>query len=691
MATLIKESQEVVKVELKPDAQKKYVEGIMSSISTILQNRTELENKWRVAVKQYHGALQREDAGPGDSELDVPSTRQFAEAAMSRLVNPIFQYPQIFVGKPRKPEMREFASAVEDFCDYVVDRISFRKILEQAIRQAQIFTKCVVKVPHTYKTKVVRRYEKYDEKELEEYWEQNQSEPSSKFKEVREEVVERVGAFPEVVNCPDIIHPRGYDCFQSMPWVVHRVWLTRDEIRTRIRQGVYEKKTRDGKNMLDVIGHPETRPDPELSISLEDDRKDEFEDGTRYEVFEIYTEFDDKEVILTVERESKAVLRFIENFYHDFQRPFISWSWERVLNEIDGISLCYILEPQHRALSAILNQRLDAASKAMQTLILYTEAMGLERHFKEGKIVAGAYAVPAVTDIQKNIAQFSLSQPYTQIESLENSIREDQQKLAGLTPYNQGIEQIQRPTATGQMALIQEGKQPGFNRLENFRIFLQEMMHMIIARYRQYWPEEFVYYREVNGGIPGGEQDLAMVKQILEWPKQYWLDQVYVETAVSSQSMNQDLRKQEWLALVDKMPQVFQQIIQLVQISLEPSAMSPVAAQLLTHYLVHVVQPWMKEFEIAGKEFMDLQMQMQVGQMFQQIVQELQGQVQQMGASLEGATAQIAELESVLDHVTSAYIANTGQMPPPPPAIGSEVAGPSQAAAEAMAAGSAPA
>ena len=666
--------------QLKIKDEKKYIANLCEKIEKDLRDREPLEAKWKIAIAQYNSALQSEDRQGGeseDSELDVPSTRKFIEMAISRFLNPITQRDKIYLAKPTKPNYFDVALAFEEFADWMVKRAPFRLFLEQFLKQAFIFTKGVAKVPFRRHTKKIKQYyheiEDYETGEITQHdGLRNENDPvlmKSMFTE------ESADANPEVISCQDFIHPMPIKSINSAPRVTHRVWKTLAELTSDIKRGVYRDKTPEGKSILAELGDPSSKPDADLELSLHSGKKEDSDkeenDGELYEIFEVYTTRDEEEVIITFERKSKVCLRAIENFYMEEERPFAVWSYEAILNDIDGSSLCYILEPYHRALSAILNQRLDAASRAMSQIGLFNQSLGLDKYVKNGKLSAGWYSCNAPGKLSDQVEQFKMSESFSQIESLEASIKGDMQGLAALTDYNAGVEQIQRPTATGQVALLEEGKQPQYMRMESFREFLIAVGTMMIARYRQFYPVCLKYYVELKE-----PEEQQLVETVITWPKEYWQEQLVIEPAVTSQTMNKDLQKQEYLAIVDKWPQIAEQIMTMVQAAMSPDPTAPVAAKLLDYQIEFILKPFMKTFEIYGDDVLDFGEEMQIGQQFNQAIEQAQSQIQSLEAGLEEKDGQIAEVIRVLNHQLRQFVAATGRVPQPPPAGKSKETGP---------------
>jgi predicted ATP-grasp superfamily ATP-dependent carboligase len=669
MKTTVEVIDKVKDVDLDPEKLKKHVESLMGEIEQGFCDREPLEKKWKIGVQQYHSALPRtDDYDKGvDCEIDDSSTREFCEMSLARFMNPIFQYRETWTAAPKKPTDFDIAKEFELLADHITynrGKGAFRAFVEQSFRQSTVYTKSVAKIHFIEEFKYTTKYKHtFAEEGEEEHWEDGYSdEEGARVKKSKEKVTTFIGTKKEVIPTADFGHPVPCPSIDDAPWIWHRLWRTKDQVRRDIDCGLYNKEY-DGKPIMQALGSPESEHDPELTMSINDG--DKGQDSRKYfEILEVYTTLNDEEVIFWIERKSKVCLKAVYNWRDEYPRPFECFSYEAVLNDIDGISLCYILEPGHRALSAILCQRLDASSKSLDTMLFYNEGAVSGDHLKNGKIRGGAIPVNALGKVEENFAQFNLAEPITQIATLEGDIRRHQQKLAGLTDYNAGIEQISRPTAEGQRMLIQEGAQPQYNRMENFRTFLKNCLYKEISYYKQHFPQGLDFYLQEN-------DNPELTHAIINWPDDYWQNRVVIETAVSSQTMNQDMRKQEMVDSLDRAAKIFEQVIMLSQQALQLGPDASLMKRLLDEYLTGVVTPMLKEFSIP----MDLNVSEEVAIGDQ--INELQQQMEEMNAALAEKDTQLSQLQQMSEElqqltgdIVKEYVAVTGR---PPMAIGGPV------------------
>jgi uncharacterized coiled-coil protein SlyX len=154
------------------------------------------------------------------------------------------------------------------------------------------------------------------------------------------------------------------------------------------------------------------------------------------------------------------------------------------------------------------------------------------------------------------------------------------------------------------------------------------------------------------------QQGTQLVEQFFSWPDGVIEKDILIETKVTSASMSKSLRKQELVALVDKMGQLYQQMMQFAMVASDP--MNPgalIAAQLLNG-LWTVVNDMLTEFEVGKKDALNPRL-VEVTQVVQQIQQQMQGLVQQVN--------QLGQQNQQLQAQNAAVLGGGGQGSPMAP------------------------
>lgn len=680
MANIEGPRDSVQKIKFTGDQKDKLRHYLQQELSNTEGERSRLLDKCKAWAKQANSRRQRSDLKSRDSNIDMPLTRQRMMQNSARLLNPIFQQDILFVAKPRNPVVEDMARAVEKLNDYISDNIPYRPLCEEWIEQFQTFPFGVVKTPFIQETERIIRWQELtgnpeeDTGPLDEYnlrkldgqkvtLRRLKDGTEKYYLEVDEEVPVRVGAYPEVVPFEDFIVPMSAVDVRTADWVIHRIWMTKPTVKSRIRAKVYDEKDGD-QDIMDALGEPVTDRDRLLTLTERRDRDIDLDDTAKqYEICEAYLKWapnekeEPVEIIVTFERSSMVILRAIYNFYHSYKRPFVAHQYKIVLGSIFGVPLTFMLEPLHVARSASVNQRLDAASKGIEKVIIIPSGVDLKEMDRD--VWRGTFLQ---ADIKKDeLHDITLNPTFTQLPELEAQLEREADKLAGLSDYSFGQEQIDRPTATGQIQIIEESKQPQYIMLERFRVALAEVSKHCLARYRQFYPEGLQFYTMQED--PEGVQ---LVEQFFQWPDGAIERDVIIETKVSSSLMSKSLRKQELVALLDKLIPYFDKLMQLAQVATDPMNPSAIIAAKLMNGLYVAMDNMLTEFEVGKKDILNPELinELQVIQQIQQAMQQMQQQIAQLGNQNQQLQAANAQLQA---------IAGQGQpmagQPVPPPGV----------------------
>ena len=614
-------------------------------------DREPLMKKAVLWLQQANSRRSREDARPGDSNVDMPLTKKRMIQNSSRLKNPILSQERMYACKPKvaKKESHELAISIENALDYIVSQFNVRDFLGDWIKQFQTISCGVTKTPFISEFEKFVYWEEIEPSEYEEFKTTGVAKVDRRefdtgevkyFVEIEDKVEIRAGAFPEVVPFEDFIVPSGTCSVDLADVIYHRTCQSKKSIRRKIREGIYQEKDDDQK-VTDRIGEPGYEHQP-LIIHADDGRKDPGNaDWARmnrhYEIVEAYLEWDtddnedENEIIVTFEANTGTILRAVHNFYQSYRRPFITHEYEHIIGSINGDPLTFALEPLHVANSASFNQRLDAASLANETLIFVPPHSSIERALSRSEFRTGVYQVNFDAGEAK---QFSLSQNFNQLPDLEDKLERSADEVASLTPNSFGFEQVERPTAAGTIHLSEESKQPQYDQLERFRDKLALLALHMLSRYRQFFPEGLKYYLEKTD-----EQGaMALTQGFLQWPKHSIERDVVVKTKVSSASMSKSLRKQEMVALLGQLREIYREMLGLAQAASDIQNPAAPAAKSLLEGLQKAVENMMREFEIIDAELLnpDLTGGINISEQYQQNMQMAMQEIQRLQSLLGG-------------------------------------------------------
>lgn len=649
---------EVNKIKLSKEERVKLIDFLCKEHQDVLEARKDHENKWKQWEKQANARLERKDAGSRDSNIDIPNTKEYMMQNAARLQTPIYQQDRIFVAIPTKPSMAEKALKIEDGLEWMVNRINPRILTDEWIKQFQKFHAGFVKTGFLTEVEFVKRWQEINIDEYEimkatpgiNVIERKLDNDSVKyFYEVSSKRERKSGCFPEIIPIEDVIFPLTASDIYSAPWITHRFWPTRREIEFRIEEGIWDEKDDEGDPIIDRL----QKSDRERFTFATENPEDKTLNTTKqYDIRETYMVWKvngkNSEIIVTWEPKSKTILSCIDNYYHEYHRPFVVHQYEHVQNSIYGIPLTYLLEPLHVAYSASINQRLDQATLANETLLFGPPGMDDLVNKFDQTIHGGFHETNASKD---EIWSLNLGNPnYSQLPDIEEKFELHMQRIAGLSDYSFGEEQVGRPTATGTMQLVEESKQPQYLQLERFRDSFAEVAKHILARYKQFYPEGMRLYESTEEVDP--ESGATVMGEIsVSWPEGAIEDSVIIETKVSSATMSKNVRKSEALAMLDKLPQIYQGLAQFAMQAGMPNPQAPalpmISLSLLNGYQT-VINDFLTIFDVPDKEAINppLVQEAQVVQNINQQFMALQQQLQQCIAQNQQLMAQIQYLQT---------------------------------------------
>ena len=641
---------DAVQLKLPKAEEEAMVNDLLGKIETAEYERKPLVEEWDEHKRQYDGRLTREDISDGwESNIDIPITYERSSSVKARMINPIIQQDPIFSCKPRKPNDRAVAAECEEYIDYMTDTVyNVRKIAEQAMTDAHIYPYAVVKVGFVDEVTVSKEWIVGD---VDVPSEEMLLDPSTgeyvpvkitktiKAGELAERVYQsKKGAYPEVCDPRDVVwYPLTAPDLDAAEIVCHTVWMSSHQIKREIASEFF----RDVYDKLKPSGESRPSEEEESTSGMETSVREV--SGARFKVREIYAIRDVKaqgsrknapqEIILWVDDASKTVLRAVYNFFSDHQRPFVFYQWEPRKNSLFGHSFCFRINHLHKAISASINQRLEAATLANSNAY-YTDDDDLadeleNRKVRPGEVLRGT-GMP-----QDHLMELKLSQPMSQLGELESLLERHADMTVALNQYSFGIEQVERPTATGQVKLIEEGQQPLFAKLDDFREFLVEILWVILYRHRQFFPTGSTYYVTL--------QDGTMEERMFLFPQGLMEDKVRVETKASTAALNKAARKQDAVALADRMEKSYTVLMSLLGAAGQPSPIAPAALKLAVSYQ-EVMKQLLDEFDVQNSDIVNPNLEQEVlgGQLLMQQIQELGMQNQQLQQTLQQVLGQIS-------------------------------------------------
>jgi hypothetical protein len=498
-----------------------------------------------------HGRKTKQTPFKDASDIHIPMTPTFTSAIHARYFTTLFSQPNFWVFRPLNPKLKDKMASMEIFMRWVTG------VLMDWENEIFKFTGDATRYPLA----VMRLGWKREEGPWIHY--------DSNHKIVSEKRVIRSG--PEAISWPpeDFFWPVAFDNIQKMPWVGFRSWIPPVQVRQM------EKQNRLF-NMEDSLKALPRRRTWSIPTSGGVDIKEQRErhaglDATEshlLEMIEYWTLFDiqkdnagPQKIRVAVDpnqlpdpRAMKIVS--LHPFMHD-RWPGLATSYERRPHQLPGLGIPQQVGDLNDVLDTIHNQNLDQAHVATIDMLLHPQASAYADAFDEiwpGK--RGAVPQP------DQVIPISLGSLKASSVGLEAHVRNYMERRTFMSDFSLGREPSpsRRGTATGTLAIIQEGNKHFDASIKDGRRELTEGGYQILELCAQLMPRE-----DIVAAL--GEDVAADVEEVIRGTGPIRMS-VGLEVAATSATINRDVQRQNsillfniWVGYADRLWRLAQQLL----------------------------------------------------------------------------------------------------------------------------------
>lgn len=563
---------------------------------------------------------------PRESDLDFTITFETCKQASSNLSNPVFAQDQVFTAKAR-PGFPTIAATHDIMLDWIADQSDYETLVPDILRHSQIYTKATIKCPWIVRTRDVK------------YWQTDeQGEPW----EDEQEFVYQEGSLPYVVDPRRIYHPIPCANIDDSPWFAEEFDTVVAEVKKKVDDGYYRKDL-NPYAVGDTSANPqEDKKNEELYIANSFEGQESRTEFSKLKLMECYTTYKGKECVIIVDLGRRTWVAAHAPYYQEFPRCYTTFSWHQVNGSIDGKSLCGVTDQLHRAYVACFNILLDAGVRSIEPLVLALKELKLSQRMENGRLG------PGLQEVEKLVME-KLSDGIHEIRltagdvgfllEMMARIEKHMRDASSIPPMFYGEEIAERPTATGTTAVLEKAMQPLYELMTRFRKCLIRVVEMQYSQYRQFNPKSLRLFIESQSP----EESSMLQAMLVEFPPGYWRDQVQLETKVNSQTMSKAVKKQEALALVDKLPEIGRTILEVGEAAASGQPIAPIAGNFLDVYDL-VLAEWLTEFELPEvRDALDIQGAKMAAQSIAEMWQQLQGIIQKQQVIIADQQAEIVD------------------------------------------------
>lgn len=364
----------------------------------------------------------------------------------------------------------------------------------------------------------------------------------------------------------DIVCQAGIeDELGQAEWLAHRIRLTDGQLRWRKHDRVYQDVDK-------ILAHKaEMTPMEEKVLENELEKEAPRSRDKLNTLYEIYADLPlggselPVPVMITYHHETKTIARCVYNPDVMGERPFKKGKFIDREGKRDGIGISRQLALLQDEISTLHNQQVDNATLANTRFFI-----GRRGVVRNGtKVWPGRFLT--VPDPARDVTTIQMADVYPSMRQLETSCLAYSERRSGVADYQLGRESNvmgNRATATGTLALIQEGNRRFDLNVRDVRDCLGAVGKKLLLLNAQFRPSGMAYF--VKG------QDGELVEQVLNLPDEFLADGIGMELTASTATINREIEKQGLMAMMGTLTQYYQQLIQISGIAMNPQTPPPV-------------------------------------------------------------------------------------------------------------------
>ena len=452
-------------IQLSEDEQEKVITQVIKEIDEAISERSDEESKWeKWETEQYLGDLPAKNhPWLNASNVNSSMTMEAVNDTDSRVINTIFPFRPYVKIKGRGKEDIENAPAVEDYWDYLTEE------MELVPEASQWFTE-TIKIG----TGVICEY----------YIEGEHTKRERKDGKIVEKTEQSYkGPKVELLDLKDFIIPKKSKSVQypDSRFACRVYRLSLDQIKRKEKEG----KFINVKKLLELIKEKKTDPNKQFEL---------------YEYWGRWIVDDDEEtglernVVFTILKEEKIVLKSTLFTYDHNYRPFVLINFLRKKGSIYGLGLCEMISHIHNTESTIFNQMIDNAALVNNKMTKARKGAELDVKLYPGANIE--------MDNMDDVQVFELGDLHISSFELLNVCRRYFERVSKVTDFTSGMRSSTRKgniTASEVMALIKEGSKWFDRIMKNMLRGYREILKQGTGLLQQYMSDDVEYQKAVMG------------------------------------------------------------------------------------------------------------------------------------------------------------------------------------------------
>lgn len=532
-------------------------------LDTLISEQQPKLEQWAEEERLYRALPETVVNGPYENSCGevVPIVAMSVDPVEARLSTGIFKPDPMMRFKPLRQGVVEVSESVEKFFQYYQKhRLKLREKLTPGLFEYVKHGTMVLKTIYDRETYNVKTYD------------QN-------WKVVKKQVTRFSG--PRVIRVPlqNFLFPARYQHLQECPVVAERVVTTMSEL---MRQEASKKisgaeKLKGQEQMLSNI--------VEIEQQVSANHQETVEQTKIYlEIFEVWCDYDidgdgvPESLVITYHKPTQTILQLRYNWYFHQRKPFTVIPYTVTNGSLYGLGMGEMMAPFQRQLTAWHRMATDNAYLANIRMFITQKESGIE---DRPKMFGGR--VFRVENPKTDFIPFAAADIYPSTLMMQQNLYGMGEKRSGISDYMMGRESPivgSKATATGTMALIQEGTRRVEEVLENLRTGLSEITQNCISIWHQYG---------LDGLADAVFEDDKVAKDMhtfLSSIKQDTLDGAFaIDLSATDASNNKSVQQQMQLAIIQVMMGYLEKLVNLAQLAYQAKQQAPEFADMLVEVM----------------------------------------------------------------------------------------------------------
>lgn len=517
--------------------------------------RSGLEDDWTRYQIKYRGkpeTLEKTFPWKGAANLVSQVIATDVDTTVAGLMGTLFASPNLWSTEALRPDWIEFAARLKEFLKWSQDsELGMYKVCTDWITEIVKLGTGILKWRYLRETK--QMYE----------W---REQPGG----VLAQMVRRMATNrPDVrrVALADFYGPSTASSIIEMPWCGERLALSWSQLDSRVRSGIYLPET------LDRIGYHWRQNQPRSPFAQYQNIQEQLDNfvpgyNDRFEFFEFWTQYDIMRtgepisLVCTVHVPTMTYARIDFNPFFNQEAPYADARFITQEGRFYGIGLGEILEMVQEESTAMHCQRIDNGTIKNASVFKGRRGSGVR---------ADEPIWPGRTILMENPADDLIAMQMG--TGAANSTIPDEEFLLNYAARRSSISDYQRGGA-GNPAISYSAATTTVEMLRQGRLRLDQVLREVQSGLSKCGRGVVELYQQFDqGGKPYyvmGQQDGAMVQQVLQFPLDLLRSGVAIRVTATSAQLNKETQIRTNQIVLQMTMGFYQQMIQAAQIAANP-------------------------------------------------------------------------------------------------------------------------